>query len=40
MIDADKGSATPAQQPLRNLRGKLDGFHSIHVNKQWRLIFR
>jgi proteic killer suppression protein len=22
------------------LRGKLDGFHSIRVNKQWRLVFQ
>ena len=22
------------------LRGRLDGFHSIRVNRQWRLVFR
>lgn len=25
---------------FEKLRGNLDGFHSIRVNNQWRLIFR
>jgi proteic killer suppression protein len=25
---------------FEKLRGKLAGFHSIRVNKQWRLVFR
>jgi proteic killer suppression protein len=25
---------------FEKLRGKLDGFHSVRVNNQWRLIFR
>ena len=25
---------------FEKLRGRLDGFHSIRVNKRWRLVFR
>jgi proteic killer suppression protein len=30
----------PPSNHFEKLRGKLAGFHSIRVNKQWRLIFR
>jgi plasmid maintenance system killer protein len=26
--------------PFEKLAGKLEGFHSIRVNKQWRLVFQ
>jgi proteic killer suppression protein len=31
---------TPAGSRFEKLRGNLEGFHSIRVNKQWRLVFR
>jgi len=31
---------TPPSNRFEKLRGGLDGFHSIRVNQQWRLIFR
>jgi len=31
---------TPPGNRLEPLRGALDGFHSIRINKQWRIIFR
>jgi plasmid maintenance system killer protein len=35
------GSARARKRPGREkLRGKLANFHSIRVNKQWRLIFQ
>lgn len=36
--DADLRS--PPSNHFEKLRGHLDGFHSIRVNRQWRLIFR
>jgi toxin HigB-1 len=30
----------PPSNHFEKLRGKLEGLHSIRVNKQWRLIFR
>jgi proteic killer suppression protein len=30
----------PPGNRLEALRGKLNGFHSIRVNKQWRIVFR
>ena len=36
MID---DAATPSNH-FEKLRGNLEGFHSIQVNQQWRLIFR
>ena len=30
----------PPSNHFEKLRGNLDGFHSIRVNKQWRLIFQ
>jgi len=30
----------PPSNHFEKLRGSLDGFHSIRVNQQWRLIFR
>ena len=30
----------PPSNHFEKLRGKLEGFHSIRVNSQWRLIFR
>jgi toxin HigB-1 len=43
MIDdatGDQDSRVPPSNHSEKLRGNLDGFHSIRVNKQWRLIFR
>jgi len=36
--DADLRS--PPSNHFEKLRGHLDGFHSIRVNKRWRLVFR
>jgi proteic killer suppression protein len=30
----------PPSNHFEKLRGKLEGFYSIRVNKQWRLVFR
>ena len=30
----------PPSNRLEKLKGKLDGFHSIRINDQWRMIFR
>jgi toxin HigB-1 len=32
--------AVPPGNRLEPLRGKLDGFHSIRINDQWRIVFR
>lgn len=43
MIDdatSDQDLRVPPSNHFEKLRGNLDGFHSIRVNKQWRLIFR
>jgi toxin HigB-1 len=43
MIDdaaTDLDLRVPPSNHFEKLRGKLEGFHSIRVNKQWRLIFR
>jgi toxin HigB-1 len=32
--------AVPPGNRLEPLRGKLDGFHSIRINDQWRFVFR
>jgi toxin HigB-1 len=43
MIDnatTDQDLRVPASNHFEKLRGDLDGFHSIRVNQQWRLIFR
>jgi proteic killer suppression protein len=43
MIDdatTDLDLRVPPSNHFEKLRGKLDGLHSIRVNKQWRLIFR
>jgi proteic killer suppression protein len=43
MIDdatADQDLRVPPSNHFEKLRGRLDGFHSIRVNRQWRLIFR
>jgi toxin HigB-1 len=32
--------AVPPGNCLEPLRGKLNGFHSIRINDQWRLVFR
>lgn len=42
MIDdatIDQDLRVPPSNHFEKLRGKLDQFHSIRVNKQWRLIF-
>ena len=43
MIDdamTDEDLRAPPSNDFEKLRGNLKGFHSIRVNKQWRLIFR
>jgi proteic killer suppression protein len=43
MIDdaaADQDLRVPAGNHLEKLRGNLQGFHSIRVNKQWRIVFQ
>ena len=43
MIDdatTDQDLRVPPSNHFEKLRGNLEGFHSIHVNKQWRLIFQ
>ncbi len=43
MIDnatTDQDLRVPPSSHFEKLRGHLDGFHSIRVNQQWRLIFR
>ncbi|MFZ1107961.1 MAG: type II toxin-antitoxin system RelE/ParE family toxin [Rhodomicrobium sp.] len=43
MIDdatADKDLRAPPSNHFEKMSGKLAEFHSIRVNKQWRLIFR
>ncbi len=43
MIDdaaTDQDMRVPPGNHFEKLRGHLDGFHSIRVNKQWRLIFQ
>lgn len=36
----DRDLRVPPSNHFEKLRGRLDGFHSIRVNRQWRLIFR
>jgi proteic killer suppression protein len=43
MIDdaaADRDLRVPPSNHFEKLRGKLADFHSIRVNKRWRLLFR
>lgn len=43
MIDdaaTDRDLRVPPSNHFEKLRGNLDGFQSIRVNEQWRLIFR
>ena len=43
MIDdaaTDQDLRAPPSNHFEKLRGRLNGFHSVRVNKQWRLIFR
>lgn len=43
MIDdatADRDLRAPPSNHFEKLRGSLEGFHSIRVNKRWRLVFR
>ena len=43
MIDdatTDQDLRVPPNNHFEKLRDKLEGFHSIRVNNQWRLIFR
>ena len=43
MIDdamTDQDLRVPPSNHFEKLRGNLEGFHSIPVNKQWRLIFQ
>jgi toxin HigB-1 len=35
----DDLSAVPGNQ-LEQLKGKLKGYHSIRINKQWRVVFK
>ena len=36
----DQDLRVPPSNHFEKLRGSLAGFHSIRVNKQWRLVFR
>ena len=36
----DRDMRAPPSNHFEKLRGSLDGFHSIRVNKQWRILFR
>jgi toxin HigB-1 len=36
----DQDLRVPPSNHFEKLRGKLEGFHSIRVNEQWRIIFR
>lgn len=36
----DQDLRVPPSNHFEKLRGSLDGWHSIRINKQWRLIFR
>ena len=36
----DQDLRAPPSNHFEKLRGSLEGFHSIRINKQWRLIFR
>jgi proteic killer suppression protein len=43
MIDdamTDQDLRVPPSNHFEKLRGNLDGWHSIRVNRQWRLVFR
>jgi proteic killer suppression protein len=43
MIDdatTDQDLRVPPSDHFEKLKGNLDGFHSIRVNRQWRLVFR
>ena len=43
MIDdatTDQDLRAPPSNHFEKLRGSLEGFHSIRVNQQWRIIFR
>jgi len=43
MIDdatTDQDLRVPPSNHFEKLRGNLEGFHSIRVNKQWRLVFQ
>ncbi len=43
MIDdaaTDRDLRVPPSNHFERLRGNLEGFHSIRINKQWRLVFR
>jgi proteic killer suppression protein len=43
MIDdatTDQDLRVPPSNHFEKLRGKLEGFHSIRVNNQWRLVFQ
>jgi toxin HigB-1 len=43
MIDdamTDEDLRVPPSNHFEKLRGNLEGFHSIRVNKQWRLVFQ
>jgi len=37
---ADRDLRVPPSNHFEKLRGSLEGFHSIRVNRQWRLVFR
>ena len=35
----DQDLRVPPSNHFEKLRGKLEGFHSIRINRQWRLVF-
>tara|TARA_R110002020_G_scaffold370076_1_gene581820 strand:- start:145 stop:447 length:303 start_codon:yes stop_codon:yes gene_type:complete len=43
MIDdatSERDLRSPPSNHFEKLRGRFDGFHSIRVNKRWRIVFR
>jgi proteic killer suppression protein len=43
MIDdavSDRDLRVPPSNHFEKLQGKLEGFHSVRVNKRWRLVFQ
>ena len=37
---SDQDLRAPPSNHFEKLRGSLEGFHAIRINKQWRLVFR
>ncbi len=39
-VTTDQDLRVPPSNHFEKLRGNLESFHSVRVNKQWRLVFR